>query len=397
MNNVEYCISRYFVGMKVEVGIPLPDTQTFRDWAIVNEIDQDLIALQLSRDMLPDGVSLRVGQALIVRSEREGQAHTCRSVIVSMGYDNDLLLRLTSEIFSGEMREFYRVDAFLPVTYQGVPGHALATAKRLWEARRMWRQDELRTRERRRLEARCERARLEERARELALTDGPHSMVSAECAQHQGQEEIQNDLYDELLESAETLAVTISGGGLRISTTSEFNLDELILLEIFVPSSRQIVDVVARVVFLEHADATGKERPCFNVGMQFVYIDESGRCAINSHLSNLQLRRIRHFKGFADVEPLYDNTISKAGTHYASIAGLDVSGQANDPGRLDGNLIFRQVGLGLFLACVISLAGHYFSGYAVHHPKNEIQTFFEKGISQRSNMTTPAAPGLSGG
>ena len=98
MSDAGQYTSRYFTGMKVEVGIPLPDSKVFRDWAIISEIDEDLVSLQLSRDMLPAGVNLRVGQILTIRSESDGQAYSCRAFIVSKGYEQDLLLRLTGEI-----------------------------------------------------------------------------------------------------------------------------------------------------------------------------------------------------------------------------------------------------------------------------------------------------------
>ncbi len=45
MSNMEL-YSRYFpVGKKVGVGIPLPNADVFRDWAIVHEIDEDLVTL----------------------------------------------------------------------------------------------------------------------------------------------------------------------------------------------------------------------------------------------------------------------------------------------------------------------------------------------------------------
>lgn len=396
MNNLEYCASRYFVGMKVEVGIPLPDTKMFRDWAIINELDEDLVSLQLSRDILPDGVSLRVGQILTIRSERDCQIQTCRCFIVSIGYDHELLLRLTSEIFSGEAREFYRVDAFLPIKYHRLHDPDLASVKKQWEAKRKWRQEDKRVRELRRLEARREKQRCEELAKELKLLDGAFSGESVEFSQGQEQEEPQDDQYAELSATAKTVAVTISGGGIKISTNQEFDKDEFILLEIFVPSSRLIVDVVARVVFSSHNHIAGEDGDCFSAGMQFVFIDESARLAINTHLSSIQLKRIRHFKGFTDVEPLYIDNMSKSDKHYAFIDGVDVSGQLIDSARINRQLVFRQVALGLFFVCIISLISLYFSGYMVKHPKNEIQNIFDHGLTHRESSTLPVGWSASG-
>src|SRR6185369_9709018 len=145
-----------------------------------------------------------------------------------------------------------------------------------------------RVRELRRLEAKREKQRYEELARELKLPDGAFSGEPAEFSQGQEQEDPQDDQYAELSATAKTVAVTISAGGIKITTNQEFDKDEFILLEIFVPSSRLIVDVVARVVFSSHNNIAGEDGNCFNAGMQFVFIDESARLAINSHLSSIQ-------------------------------------------------------------------------------------------------------------
>lgn len=382
--------------MKVEVGIPVPNAQTFRDWAFINEIDEDLVSLQLSRDVLPDGVSLRVGQIFTIRSERDCQVHTCNCFIVSMGYDQELLLRITSEIFSGEAREFYRVDAFLPIKYHSLHDQNPANAKKQWEALRKWRQEEKRARELRRLEARREKLLQEERTRKLQLLDSAYSGESAEFSQGKGEEEPQDNQYDELSASAKTVAVTIGGGGLKIPTNREFDTGEFILLEIFVPSSRLVVDVVARVVFSGHNDITGEDRSCFNTAMQFVYIDESARLAINSHISSIQLSRIRHFKGFADAEPLYIDDMSKSDKHYAYLDGDYARDHEDDRARMSRRSLFQHVALGLFFVCAVCLLGIFFSGYAARHPKSEIQNIFEHSISLRGNSMPPEGGGASG-
>ena len=110
------------------------------------------------------------------------------------------------------------------------------------------------------LEAKREKQRYEELARELNLLDSAVSDETAEFSQGKEQEEPQFDQYDELSAYAKTVAVTISGGGIKIPVNQEFDKDEFILLEIFVPSSRFIADVVARVVFSSHSDNAADDR-----------------------------------------------------------------------------------------------------------------------------------------
>ena len=367
--------------MKVEVGIPLPNAKVFRDWAIINEIDEDLVSLQLSRDMLPDGVSLRVGQILTISSETEGQVYSCRAFIVSKGYEQDLLLSLTGEIVSDELREFYRIDAFLPIKFYALHDQDFANVKKEWEDRRKQRQEEERVREQKRLEAKREKLRSEERDRKQKLVDNVFPVESVEISpQAECQEEPDEHPYDESWGSVAAVAVNISGGGLKVLTDQEFCKDEFILLEIFVPTSRCIVDIVARVIFSNHNEAVDDDQKYFNTGMQFVFIDESARSAINSHISSVQIRRIQQFKGFTDVEPLSMDSMSMPNKHYAYVDRIDPGDQIDNLDQINRKIKVQQVVLGLFFVCLVILLCIYFSGYVVKHPKNEIQDIFENGI-----------------
>jgi|GEM_PF-346444 len=387
MSDAGYYTSRYFIGMKIEVGIPLPNTKIFRDWAIIDEIDEDLVSLQLSRDVLPDGVNLRVGQILTLRSESGGQAHSCRAFIVSKGYDQDLLLRLTGEIVFDELREFYRIDAFLPIKFYRLPDQNPANVKQQWEDRRKQRREEERVRELRRLEARRERLRAEERARERKLLEGVLPDGPTEpSATGKPREEPEDNPYYESWGSVTSVAINISGGGLKILTGQGFETDELLLLEIFVPSLSYIVDIVARVVFSDHNSTAGDGENCFNTGMQFVFIDERARFAINSHISGVQIRRIRQFKGFADAEPLNIDPLAAPDKHYAYAGSIDADNETDQSPRISRKRVIQQIALGLFLMCIASLLWFYFSAYAVKHPRNQIQDLFESGIRKNSEI-----------
>lgn len=389
MSDAGQYTSRYFCGMKVEVGIPLPNAQVFRDWAIINEIDEDLVSLQLSRDMLPDGVSLRVGQNLIITSESEGQVCSCRAYIVSKGYEQDLLLSLTGELVSEELREFYRIDAFLPIKFYRLHDQDSANVKKEWSDRRKQRQDEERAREQKRLAAKREKNRSEERERKQKLVEGVVPIESpGQLSSHvESKEEPEEQQYDDAWSSVTAVAVNISGGGLKILTEQEFNMDEFILLEIFVPSSRSIEDIVARVVFSSRKDTDGDDHSYFNTGMKFVFLDESSRFAINSHISSVQIKRIQQFKGFADVVPLGLDNIIMPDKHYAYIDRVAPSDHMDNLNQIDRKNTIQQIVLGLFLVCIVILLSIYFSGYADKHPKNEIQDIFENSIRKlRGNL-----------
>jgi hypothetical protein len=151
----------------------------------------------------------------------------------------------------------------------------------------------------------------------------------------------------------------------------------LLLLEVFVPSAACIVDIVARVVFSHPAVNDGQTS--FNTGMQFVYIDERARCAINSHISGVQIQRIRHFKGFADAEPLYIVNAALPDRQYAYIDQVGADAPADNPDQAKKRII-QQTILGLLLLGLAGLLCFYFSEYAAEHPRSEIQDLFENGL-----------------
>lgn len=370
----------YFIGMKVEVGIPMSDNKTFRDWAIINEIDEDLLSLQLSRDILPSGVSLRVGQILTIRGEVDFQIFVCRAYIVSKSFDQDLLLRLTGEVVSNELREFFRIDAFLPIKFYRLHDQNPVNVQKLWEGQRKQRQEEERARERRRLEAKKEKMRAMELAREQGLLDNVASWQQVGFSLEKSRVEKEDNEYYESWNTVTSVAVNISGGGLKISTNQKFETNELILLEIFVPSSRCIVDVVARVIFSSRDDVEGERQNWFNTGLQFIFIDESARSAISNHISSIQLQRIRQFKGFTDVVPMGVGSKSIADRHYAYLDTLGGNEIAGSPERVNRWKITKQLGLALLLILIGYLLYTYFSEYVSRHPKNTIQYMFESGI-----------------
>lgn len=365
--------------MKVEVEIPMPNTKVFRDWAIINEIDEDLVSLQLSRDILPEGVSLRIGQVLKITSQTDNNTYDCRAFIVSKGYEQDLLLRFTSETISNESREFYRVDAFLPIKFHILYDQNPANVREEWEARRKLRRDEEAARKRSRLEEKRIKLLSDERTRALKTQWEDIVGEPVSLPQDKAQEEQQDNPYYESWGAVTTYAVNISGGGLRIFTDHKFNMDELILLEAYVPSSRIIVDIIARVVFTDYKSGAEDDKSNNSTAMQFVFINESASSAINTYISSIQLRRIRQFKGFTDVDPATANNLSSPNKHYAYIDSIGVVGENTDHKK---QVKIKQVFLVIFLVCITSMMFVYFYRYSVKHSKNEIQEIFENGIKK---------------
>lgn len=362
MNDIELYATNFPVGKKVGVGIPLPDAYVFRDWAIIHEIDEDLVTLQLSRDILPVGVSLKNGSVLELSSGDKENGYSCRAIVVSESAEKKLLLRLIGEIVSNELREFYRVDAYLPIKYFVSHEQNSDRLQSEWQKRREERLKIISDQKKQRWEVKFQPER---------------SSTSEDALEVPGDDEQPQDLNqpeeksDSSWDSIIPLAANISGGGLRIITHTGFAMGEYILLEIFVPSPERVVDVVGRVVFANRNFAAGNDHEYFNTGVQFVFLDESDRDAIVNYISTIQLKRIRQLRETYMYRWLSEDDL------------YDTSNKA-----LFGRPVTRNLLILLFIA-IVSLLGSYFWNYAHEHPKGEIQRLFEDGVRKYREQQKP--------
>lgn len=333
--------SHYFpVGKKVGVGIPLPSADVFRDWAIVHEIDEDLISLQLSRDVLPVDVTLNYGSILELRGGSDENGYCCRAIVVSEGDSRELLLRLIGEIVSDELREFYRVDAYLPIKYFASREQNIDRLRKEWGERRT---------------LRLQRA--------ADSNDGNWGNNAVPNTANEA---------DSSWDTVIPLAANISGGGLRTITHQGFEIGEYALLEIFVPSPARVIDVVGRVVFANRNFAAGSDHQYFNTGVQFVYLDERDRDAIVNYISTIQLKRIRQLR---------EKYL------YRSVTEEEKPFDSSPKARIKRSII-RTVSLLLFVALVSSLVS-YFWHYAHEHPKGELERSFEDSVKKYRQQLKP--------
>jgi hypothetical protein len=363
MSDMELYSSYFPVGKKIGVGIPLQNAKVFKDWAIIHEIDEDLVSLQLSRDVLPVEVSLHYGQILELRGGSEESGYCCRAIVVSEGDARELLLRLIGEIVSDELREFYRIDAFLPIKYFVSSEQNTDRLRKQWEERRARRQQmEFEQKDQRWTSAspsdgaELPNERLFE-SQETKRADTVHDKSTVVEAAH--------DSWDSII----PLAANISGGGLRIITHQGFENGEYTLLEILVPYPQRVIDVVGRVVFANRNNAVKSEYEYFNTGVQFVYLDERDRDAIVNYVSSIQLKRIRQLR-----------------ERYLYRGALEIDVLSDVPGRFGAKKSFTLTLSVLMIVLVLAIFD-YFRRYVHERPKGEIQRMFEDSVNKYREQT----------
>lgn len=367
MSDFDQYLEHFPVGLKVNVGIPVPGGDTFHDWAIIHTIDEDLVSLQLSRDTLPAGVKLKVGTILDIRAGNEIEGYSCRSIIVAEGYQREVLLRLIGEIVSSELREFYRIDAFLPIKYFISTEQSEVRLKVAWKEKREARitaekerkQQDKKPWERLRQAPDTEELPSEEFSEEGLWDDTGEGLDQPDLAI--------KDTSDHSWDDVIPLAANISGGGIRMLLHHKFENDTLVPIEIYLPCEPepQVIDAVCVVAFANENYAASKQfsRTSYNTGLKFKFVEERDRDAIVSYISNVQLKRIRLMR-----------------EQYLFRSGPNSEKTETTPEQRI-KLVIRTV---LTIAFVVSaLIGLiiYFKGYAENRPKNEIEILFEKGFS----------------
>jgi hypothetical protein len=381
MGAYDHYTEHFSIGMKVNVGIPVPGGSVFHDWAIINDIDEDLLELQLSRDVLPDGVLLSMGIILDIRGGKDNNGYSCRAIIVTEGRQRELLLRLIGEIVSDELREFYRIDAFLPIKYFISTHTSERRLREDWIAKREARAAaEL---ERKQHEKKpWQRLMLPQHEEQFPQEELEPSTAALDETDLETEEEVEDTTADNSWDDVIPLAANISGGGLRILLHHQFRVDDLMVLEIYVPTEPQprIIDAVGRVVLCTQNYAASKQlqRESFNTSIEFLFIDERDRDCIVKHISNVQLKRIRQLR-----EQYLGRNIKSDKRELSDAELLQAK-------------IFRAL-LALVVIILLSSIVVYFKKHAENRPKGEIELIFEKGFFEYLKKTgrqppTPAEP-----
>ena len=318
MNGSHY--SSFFTpGQRITLALQVPGRQPFHEWAQVLSLAADLLEVQLSRDTLPVGIQTAPGSTVEARIGSRGNGYRCRGIIVSKGSSTHLSLRLTGDVILDELREYFRIDVYLPLRLN-FPEH----------------KDDKRVKE----EWLCRRATSIARS----TVDFPFlDMSDAVDAPPQGH----------LLPPPQ--AANISGGGVRLVTSSPMAADELVLLEMYLPlNPPMVLDVVGQVITASEQQ-DGKEL-MYSTALRYFYIDERDRDRIIQFISTEQLAQLRSYRKRLPA----------------------IADEENSTARTKKNAI-RLITFSLCCLLLIWLYG-WSSSYLRQHPKSEIHRLFEEGL-----------------
>lgn len=341
MSNIKQYAEYFTIGMKINVGIPMENNEIFRDWGVVNALEEDMLQLQLSRDVLPAAVHLVPGVLLEFRLGKEGKGFRCSGLFVSSEGAGIIKARLTGDVGTSELREFYRLDMFLPYRFSVASSQNLDVVLSLWRSKRQQSlADEAERKE-----------RFEQKKKDLIFRAAAGDLTG-DAERAKLAEEF--NPIDESWDTINGYAVNISGGGFKFISAEQFALDDLVFFEILIPGNPyRVMQTVSKVVFKNRNYAIHDGKEYYNIAVQFTFIDERDRDALVQHISNIEAARIRQIRQM----PL----------------------SAYRAGSKSSNLPTILVTAGLFLLVLISL---YFVYTNLMNSTNEIQNSFQESLKK---------------
>ncbi len=238
----------FYKGMRVVVELPLPDGQVFRDDADIVFFHQDLVELRLSRTVLPEAAVLETGAELYLRTGKKGSGYRCRAILLRCDSPSTLLMRLTGEILSFNEREYFRIDVFIPLMYRKCSDHERKT----------------------------------ERPKSLSNRDkGEEKPAETEAAP----------------EKPLPVAANLSGAGVRINIPDRFEIDDLLDLTLYLPSSDGMTMTLAgQVVHVLQLGRQGEDHPLYSTALRFVSIDDAERETLLKFIQKVQLEQLRRLR-----------------------------------------------------------------------------------------------------
>lgn len=273
MQDDQYARYREYLsgGKRVEVGIPLSAGGVFRDWAVVRELVEDELLVQISRDLLPSEVHTDEGSILDVTVSIGHEAYTCSGIVIGKSGQKVLRIRLFGQFMLRERRQFFRIGLNLRIKYAHLSEAPFEEVERDWGERRD--------------------------AEQMKFQGYDEAAIAAHRSRYQPAVELE---WRDLL----LAQVILSGGGIRINLSERVQPEQLLALEIHLPLDppRQ-VQGVGRVIHVMAPREQKEGGALFPAGLQFVLLDERDRDLLLRQISAAQIEYLRTLADRRDFHP----------------------------------------------------------------------------------------------
>lgn len=257
-------------GMRVEIGIPLSGGGVFRDWGVISESEEDRLQVQISRDVLPANVRVDIGFILDVSIWLGKESYTCSGIVTDKLGGRVLQIRLFGRFTLSERRQFFRTDMVLRVRYDVVDDSSRKEVEMDWEVRK--------------------------EREQMKFQGYDDFVIAAHMARFKPEKPI---AWQDLLRAQ----LNLGGGGICLRLPSSARPDQLVNLELHLPfDPPRLVHAVGQVIHVKPplVQRDGSNR--YDVGMQFLFLDERDRDLVFKQISTVQIAHLRKIADKREVE-----------------------------------------------------------------------------------------------
>lgn len=240
----------YYRGQQATITLQMPDRVVRLEPAMIYSVVKDVLWVLLSPSLIPLDIEMDQGTSLEVRVGYGGQGFCCEATIESYSSSGILELNISSPIASNELRDYYRLDTFIPLAFhthiaESPPPPpkvdlAIDPVKRV-ESRIWW---------------------------------------DKETEQH----------YQWDVEENQSAIINISGGGVKARTAEPVEPGDILHVAFQIPHPElKEVSALAKVAYL-HPSPTDNVN---YVGMRFITLHERDRDSIIKYVFSEELRKVK--------------------------------------------------------------------------------------------------------
>lgn len=304
--------------------ITLPDRKILQQRCIVNSIIDELADIGFTGEELPEWMYISLGVPLELRGHGEHGSFGCRAVVVDINVIGHYLIRLVGSIYYGELREFQRLDVYLPCRYRESPSTTIDEISDRW----------------------------------LSPSEGN---LPAEWKQRDQNSWMEPADQDDIDESIPLLALATRDQCI-IETPGQHRPGSFIELQLLIPETpHKVVRAVARVERCDPHALYESGKTTSRLTVSYVLIRPADRQSIDDYVNGLQVLHSTELCKDAQYEALYNRLKQEAGYR-------------------DPLLYAKRAMAVIIIAVLLFLLGRALNDYRKGHEKGFIERTFEEGI-----------------
>jgi Family of unknown function (DUF5634) N-terminal domain len=306
------------------VNIAIADGKIYHQRCILNSISNDLADMGFTGDEVPEWAMVDIGTALELRGRTDRGSFGCRAVVVDRNIAGHYLIRLVGSVYFGELREFQRIDVYLPLKYAVNRESDLGRLTDSWLTRKGE----------------------QKRAIKNSVTNNAWM------------DDTLSDNWDEIV----PILAQSTPEGLRIDIPEAFSIGTCLDIEMYLPiEPPRVIAAVCEVVDSEEHSRQEDGTILHRAYLNFTLVDSPDRDAVNDFVSNVQVLHLGEICKDAQYQALYNRLAAQV--------------EWKDP-----LLIFKRIIIGAIVASLCLLLFRYLYDYRQGHEKGMIEKAFEDSV-----------------